>query len=487
MSLTVARKDKEGVYVVGDTKLTIIDDEHNYNLPKDFVIKSKLLRNDICVSFAGQVYYADEAFQKVHSLSDLNEICNTLLDFNHNSANRTDFIVSVGKPDIKILEIKNGKISDVQHAWIGSQRGFNLFQKAMHGEYTPIAQPQNTSSMKMIRMPTKNSGEKHIFGEMYEAMKVVIEEESINEVGGFVVPIAYFEDIFQYMDYINLFNHRIDFEELTKGTNTWKTVPFGTAQEGGYCLNFFSSQNQFTNRIGTHFLQGEFGVIYQSKNNGILRPKVYPNNDEIDFVENILPQYKIKPAILAGHSAGRFFDKGVKQFKRNNFNKALEYLYRAIEIDSQKWGKEFNKENKFRSFNNYMEQTGESQIYIKDGRPDLNFAKVVFFFIGETHLKLGDRKKAIHYFSHTIQIDNSNIDALNQRAFCYFEEKQYEKAILDLNKLIELQTHEGLYLNRGMCYKNIGEIEKAISDFNEALKIKPDLERALIEKSLIAK
>jgi Tfp pilus assembly protein PilF len=485
MSLIVSRKNNEGVYVVGDTKLTMVDDEHDYNLPKDFVIKSRLINKDVCVSFAGNVYFADEAFKQISDLSDINEICNILLDFNKSSQNGTDFIVSIGKPDFKIFEIKNCKISDVQTAWIGSQQGFNLFQKALHGEYTPITQPGNTAGMRMIRMPTNNSGETSLFGALYEAMKIVIEEESIHDIGGFVVPVAYFEETFQYMDYVNIFNHRIDFEELTKGTNSWKTVPFGTAQEGGYCLNFFSSQKKLTDIVGIHFLQGEFGVIYQSQDSGILRPKVYPEYDEIDFIEKIIPQYDIKPGLLAGHGSNRFFNKGLSEFKNRNILKALEYLYRAIEIDSQEWGKEFNKNNKFRSFNDYMDKTGENQIHIKDGRPDLNFTKTVFFFIGECHLNLNDKKKAIHYFSHTLQIDSSNFDALNRRAFCYFEGKDYPKAIPDLTKLIEIQKHEGLFLNRGMCYKNLGEKEKAISDFNEALELNPNFERARIERRLI--
>jgi tetratricopeptide (TPR) repeat protein len=51
------------------------------------------------------------------------------------------------------------------------------------------------------------------------------------------------------------------------------------------------------------------------------------------------------------------------------------------------------------------------------------------------------------------------------------QQKQYEKALEDFNKVLELKMdHPGLYLDRGYNYRRMHEYEKALNDFQKALE-----------------
>lgn len=75
----------------------------------------------------------------------------------------------------------------------------------------------------------------------------------------------------------------------------------------------------------------------------------------------------------------------------------------------------------------------------------------------------------------------------NNRGLCYYESGEYEKAIQDFTKIIELNTddHGDLiclvrssvamaYEHRANCYRELGEFEKAISDYSESVKLMSD-------------
>jgi Tfp pilus assembly protein PilF len=54
----------------------------------------------------------------------------------------------------------------------------------------------------------------------------------------------------------------------------------------------------------------------------------------------------------------------------------------------------------------------------------------------------------------------------------YINLKQYEAAISDLNRAIEIDpNYSSAYNNRGRYYQEIGEFEKASADFEKATQI----------------
>ncbi len=62
----------------------------------------------------------------------------------------------------------------------------------------------------------------------------------------------------------------------------------------------------------------------------------------------------------------------------------------------------------------------------------------------------------------------------NNRGAAYGEKGEYDQAISDLNKAIEINPrYNKAYNNRGVVYRRKGQYDRAISDFNKAIEINP--------------
>jgi tetratricopeptide (TPR) repeat protein len=65
-------------------------------------------------------------------------------------------------------------------------------------------------------------------------------------------------------------------------------------------------------------------------------------------------------------------------------------------------------------------------------------------------------------------------EAYNDRGVAYGRKGQYDQAIADYNKAIEINPRGAMtYKNRGSAYYHKGQIDKGISDFNKAIEIDP--------------
>jgi len=62
----------------------------------------------------------------------------------------------------------------------------------------------------------------------------------------------------------------------------------------------------------------------------------------------------------------------------------------------------------------------------------------------------------------------------NNRGITFVEKGQYDEAISDFNKAIEINSkYDKAYNNRGITYRLKGQYDRAISDFNKAIEINP--------------
>jgi Tfp pilus assembly protein PilF len=70
--------------------------------------------------------------------------------------------------------------------------------------------------------------------------------------------------------------------------------------------------------------------------------------------------------------------------------------------------------------------------------------------------------------------ESRNPKFYNNRGIAYGEKGQYDQAISDFNKAIEINPrYVKAYNNRGIIYRLKGQYEQAISDFNKAIEINP--------------
>lgn len=81
--------------------------------------------------------------------------------------------------------------------------------------------------------------------------------------------------------------------------------------------------------------------------------------------------------------------------------------------------------------------------------------------------------------------DMSAAQLYNERAIMYGEKGEYDLAISEFDKALEIDPLAAeTYNNRGITYSKKGQYDLAISDFTKALGIKPDMAKAHYNRGL---
>jgi len=150
---------------------------------------------------------------------------------------------------------------------------------------------------------------------------------------------------------------------------------------------------------------------------------------------------------------------------------------------------------------------------IDDILPGRYFLK---FYLGVSHLSIGDVQRAFDYFNEAINLepheedipsiysymgvclkeqgkyrealpvlekaeeyDPERTDIYNLMGFCYFKMKEHEKAIECFRKVIRLDPSSAIdYANIASNYRDMGEKEKAIKHYELALELDPNIDFA---------
>ena len=108
---------------------------------------------------------------------------------------------------------------------------------------------------------------------------------------------------------------------------------------------------------------------------------------------------------------------------------------------------------------------------------------LILCYYGEILMKLGRYIEAESYFTNANNLDPENIHILIKRATNYIVLQEYDKALLDLDKALQLDTLNALaYYNKGLTYYLLGQITDAIILFKQCIELdsNDDLAKAQI-------
>ncbi|MDR2424686.1 MAG: tetratricopeptide repeat protein [Prevotellaceae bacterium] len=126
-----------------------------------------------------------------------------------------------------------------------------------------------------------------------------------------------------------------------------------------------------------------------------------------------------------------YFDKGFEAYDNGDYEEAIEYLSKAIELDPNK--------------------------------------AAIYGLRGEAKYKLSDYSGAIEDFSKAIELGLNEANTYNNRGNAKYELSDYSGAIEDLSKAIELDPNDArAYYNRGNAKYELSDYSGAIEDFSKA-------------------
>ena len=110
---------------------------------------------------------------------------------------------------------------------------------------------------------------------------------------------------------------------------------------------------------------------------------------------------------------------------------------------------------------------------------------------GNSLLSEGHLLEAIDIYAKVIDADSEHMNAYANRGLAYSYLEDYEQAIEDFTKALELDPEQEnselptLFLNRGFAYSNSDQTEKAFEDYGQALRINSEFAEAFCNRGML--
>ena len=307
MSLIVAKKFNERVFVISDTKLTYNEEEKN--IITSGTIKTIIIGKEVNLSFAGYICYAEDLLKWIEinkNKINLHDLISALKIVNVKSCYQTEFILCIGGIEIKhteIIQIKDGKISDVESAWIGSYEAFRKFQE-VYVSYNKFDIKElfggSSIAINIIQLPSNNKVLNEFYLKNFYAMNSVIQDSKIKEVDGFIVASIYISGSFRYLSYAYCFPLGFNKQYVINNcTSTSHTLSLGSSEEGSYAISLCGSSKI---SIPIYIPHGKIGILYSRKEGGLMKPTTYSDITQDDFSK------KLKLININAHFINIFLD-----------------------------------------------------------------------------------------------------------------------------------------------------------------------------------
>ena len=169
-------------------------------------------------------------------------------------------------------------------------------------------------------------------------------------------------------------------------------------------------------------------------------------------------------------SADEYYRQGINYYQQDKFSQAIKQFTQAIALDDNYYLAYFYRgashlklSRKTQGLKDY-DRAIELKTDYTDG----------YYYRGYARKSLGDLAGAIADFTIVIQLDPDNIQAYFELAACYCYLGQYQSAIVQFSKLIDFNATAAKHYNRGVTYYLLEEYNKAIADLTKAIELEPD-------------
>ena len=189
--------------------------------------------------------------------------------------------------------------------------------------------------------------------------------------------------------------------------------------------------------------------------------------------------------------AARFGREGVEAAKKKEWDKAIENLKKAADLDSSNNNYAFNLGLAYRQ----RGITRMGQEKFDDAISDFSEAlkrqsgdATALRFRAFAYLKKSDWANALSDYDSVLKKKHDDMEPLSRRAFVLMQLKEYDKAIADFSDVIKLKPDdpEG-YLSRANAYEFKGDAAKAMADYDKVLQLQPGNADAQSRRALLQK
>ncbi len=165
-----------------------------------------------------------------------------------------------------------------------------------------------------------------------------------------------------------------------------------------------------------------------------------------------------------------FQNMGIFYRRNNEAEKALEYLNKALQIESHRGSTYYHRGGVYVQLEKYEQALDDYNKAISLASDDADY----YNDRGILYHKLQQYEEAIEDYNRSIALKADNPTYYNNRANIYFKLKQYEKAVSDYDYAIFLKKdYAEAYKNRATLYLDLKNYEKVLQDLNYVIELDP--------------
>ena len=169
-------------------------------------------------------------------------------------------------------------------------------------------------------------------------------------------------------------------------------------------------------------------------------------------------------------TAAQWNEKGMERYNRKDYQGAIEYFRKAIELDP-KYAMPWN--NMGSAYGEMGDHNKEIEYYRKAIALNPKFA-FPWNNMEETYRKLGSYDKAIECFRKAIELDPKDAYPWNNIGYVYDKQGNRAKALECYQKAIELDQKIAVPWNlMGLSYVGSGDYDKAVECYRKAIELAP--------------
>jgi tetratricopeptide (TPR) repeat protein len=184
-------------------------------------------------------------------------------------------------------------------------------------------------------------------------------------------------------------------------------------------------------------------------------------------------------------------EKAAQLFNDGNWQELLDF--------SKKWAEEYPDNSfAFQSIGDALVELGKAKEAVSQYRKGLELiqqnptssyelelaASGIWYRLGNTYVKLGDKQKAVEAFVESTRLDPDEAQTWNSLAVAYCNVTKPQEAIKAFEKAIELEPENTLYLsNLGIYYADAGNKQEVNAIHEKLTQIDPEAAEVFKKKA----
>ncbi len=294
MSLIIFKQiSQTEAFIISDTKFSY----YNNIIPlrriraQSFVggLKTIILSSNICISFSGEIFFAEQAINNFYShignrIMDISLIAHYFFDFAKSSKGKTDFLLVASNTNNTLVPLyidQNEIVPINSFKWIGDCDGFRVLQGHLNQVLGPIYENNHAELTLDATSPERGSCSSD-FSEACckyrQAMWQTCKSSNCPSVDGIATMVTYVNGSFAYIESSQISGiATANGVELNKGGQG--PIHFGDASSGAYSVHHGREVSMPV--YPAWFAHGNFGVIYSPTKS--FTPQIIHCNSQKEF------------------------------------------------------------------------------------------------------------------------------------------------------------------------------------------------------------